>query len=240
MSFNAILLLFLSSAVSGLAMVWVKPTSSKNIKLLLSFSGAFLMAICFLHLLPELFTQNAKNIPIFLLIGFFMQLLLDYFSGGIEHGHIHLHKDQLKKFPLLVFFSLCFHAFVESAPAFHFHGSNGDHEISPLLIGIVLHKIPISIVLASLLLSNQLKKSTVIIAIIVFSLMAPLGGYLGHWLDHNTNFANLFPYLLALASGILLHIATTILLETSENHKFSKMKLISILVGAALAIITTH
>jgi len=236
----AVLLLFLSSAISGIAMVWFKPNGTKNIKLLLSFSGAFLMAICFLHLLPELFTNAPKEVSLFLLIGFFMQLLLDYFSGGIEHGHMHVHHNHVKKFPFLVFLSLCFHAFVEAAPAFHFHEGDHGHEVSPLLIGILLHKIPISIVLASLLLANQIKKIKVVIAIIIFSLMAPLGGYLGHWLSHNDQFANLFPYLMALAVGILLHIATTILLETSENHKFSKMKIVSILVGAILAIIATY
>jgi zinc transporter ZupT len=236
----SIILLFLSSAVSGIAMVWFKPNGTKNIKLLLSFSGAFLMAICFLHLLPELFTNTPKEVSLFLLIGFFMQLILDYFSGGIEHGHIHVHNHSSKKFPFLVFLSLCFHAFIEAAPAFHFHAGEHNHEVSPLLIGIVLHKIPISIVLASLLLANQVKKLTVAFAIIVFSLMAPLGGYLGHWLSHNTQFSNLFPYLLALAVGILLHIATTILLETSENHKFSKQKVVSILVGALLAILATY
>tara|TARA_R110002049_G_scaffold302495_2_gene495422 strand:+ start:6163 stop:6885 length:723 start_codon:yes stop_codon:yes gene_type:complete len=240
MNGSALILLFLSSAVSGLAMVWFKPGGTQNIKLLLSFSGSFLMAICFLHLLPDLFSTNTPHIAMFLLIGFFMQLLLEYFSGGIEHGHIHVHKDQLKKFPYLVFLSLCFHAFVEAAPAFHNHGDGHGHEVSPLLIGIVLHKIPISIVLASLLLANQINKWSVAFAIIIFSLMAPLGGFLGHWMSHNTQFADLFPYLLALAVGILLHIATTILLETSENHKFSKMKLISILVGAILAIIATY
>lgn len=240
MNISAIILLFLSSAISGIAVIWFKPGGAKNIKLLLSFSGSFLIAICFLHLLPEVFAYSTPHISIFLLIGFFIQLLLDYFSGGIEHGHIHVHKDQLKQFPYLVFLSLCFHAFVEAAPAFHFHGDGHEHEVSPLLIGIILHKIPISIVLASLLLVNQIKKSVVALAIIIFSLMAPLGGYLGHWLDHNTQLANLFPYLLALAAGILLHIATTILLETSENHKFSKMKIISILVGAILAIIATY
>ncbi|MDB9775604.1 ZIP family metal transporter [Vicingaceae bacterium] len=240
MSTSAIILLFLSSAISGLVMVCLKPGGTKNIKLLLSFSGSFLMAICFLHLLPEVFATSATHVPLFLLVGFFLQLILDYFSGGIEHGHIHLHKDQLKKFPYLVFLSLCFHAFVEAAPAFHIHGHGHEHEVSPLLIGIVLHKIPISIVLASLLLINQIKKATVAFAIILFSLMAPLGGYLGHWLSHTEELANLFPYLLALAAGILLHIATTILLETSENHKFSNMKIISILVGAILAIITTY
>lgn len=240
MNIWAVLLLFLSSAISGIAMVWFRPNGTKSIKLLLSFSGAFLMAICFLHLIPEVFTNTPKEVSLFLLIGFFLQLLLDYFSGGIEHGHIHLHKDQLKKFPFLVFLSLCFHAFIEAAPAFHFHPGDHSHDVSPLLIGIVMHKIPISIVLASLLLANQIKKTNVAIAIIIFSLMAPLGGFLGHWLNHNTQFADLFPYLLALAAGILLHIATTILLETSDNHKFSKMKIVSILVGALLAIIATY
>ncbi len=240
MNIVSILLLFLSAAVSGLLMVWLKPQGLKNIKLLLSFSGSFLMAICFLHLLPELFSYDSPNISLFLLAGFFLQLLMEYYSGGIEHGHIHLHHNEIKKFPFLVFFSLCLHAFVEAAPAFHFHSDGTMHEVSPLLVGIVLHKIPISIVLTSMLLANQIKKRVIILAVIVFALMAPLGAFLGHWLDNNTQFADFFPYLLALAVGILLHIATTILFETSENHKFSKMKLIAILVGAVLAILSTY
>jgi formate/nitrite transporter FocA (FNT family) len=41
--------------------------------------------------------------------------------------------------------------------------------------------------------------------------------------------------ILAVVVGIFLHISTTIIFETSENHKFNLLKLVSILVGCAFA-----
>ena len=41
--------------------------------------------------------------------------------------------------------------------------------------------------------------------------------------------------ILAVVVGIFLHISTTIIFETSENHKFNIFKLVSILIGCALA-----
>ena len=41
--------------------------------------------------------------------------------------------------------------------------------------------------------------------------------------------------ILAIVVGIFLHISTTIIFETSENHKFNLLKLVSILVGCSFA-----
>jgi hypothetical protein len=41
--------------------------------------------------------------------------------------------------------------------------------------------------------------------------------------------------ILAIVVGIFLHISTTIIFETSENHKFNLMKLLSILIGCSFA-----
>jgi hypothetical protein len=43
--------------------------------------------------------------------------------------------------------------------------------------------------------------------------------------------------ILAIVVGMFLHISTTIIFETSENHKFNFVKLISILLGCGLAIL---
>ena len=43
--------------------------------------------------------------------------------------------------------------------------------------------------------------------------------------------------ILAIVVGMFLHISTTIIFETSENHKFNFIKLVTIFGGCALAFI---
>ena len=43
---------------------------------------------------------------------------------------------------------------------------------------------------------------------------------------------------MAIVIGILLHISTTILFESSDGHKFSFQKIITIIIGAILAILS--
>ena len=40
--------------------------------------------------------------------------------------------------------------------------------------------------------------------------------------------------------GILLHIATTILFETADGHEFNGRKFLTVLLGLAMSLLTTH
>ena len=82
----------------------------KNLPLLLSFGGAFLLGLCFLHLLPEAFVANG-HAGFWVIGGFLVQIGLEYLSKGMEHGHVHGNR-----FGLLAFISLCLHAFIEAMP----------------------------------------------------------------------------------------------------------------------------
>jgi zinc transporter ZupT len=199
---------------------------------LLSFSGSFLLSISFLHIFPELFQVHDINLGLYLMTGFFLQLILDYFSGGIEHGHTHVHSDKLGHFPVLVFFSLCLHAFLEAMPLEHFEEIEHEHA---LLIGLIVHKLPISFILASLLLAYQLKKSLIALGILLFSLSAPLGMWIGAELIVSQE---VFSKLLAISAGIILHLSTTILLEGNEEHKVQWKKLLPMILGAGLALLS--
>ena len=101
------IILFASAFLSGLAVIVFKLQFSKNLKLLISFSGAFILAICVLHLMPEIFRDYDQKIGVFILLGFVIQLLLEFFSDGIEHGHFHSHSKDLALFPYAIFISLC-------------------------------------------------------------------------------------------------------------------------------------
>jgi hypothetical protein len=43
---------------------------------------------------------------------------------------------------------------------------------------------------------------------------------------------------MAVVVGIFLHISTTILFESSENHRFNLIKFVVILMGAGFAVVS--
>ena len=231
MELTNILYLFLSVAIGAIIVEIFKPTKSKNIQLLLTFSGAYLLAVSVIQLIPELFGNTPSDkIGIFILVGFLIQILLEYFSKGIEHGHFH----KQKVIPITVLISLCLHALLEGIPL----GGGLEHNHSAhnaLLTGIVLHKAPVSIVLFSLFLQSGMKKTKAYFLLLLFALMTPLGVYSGHLFTELSNYAN---EIMAIVIGIFLHISTTILFESTDGHKFSFPKVITIIVGALLAILS--
>lgn len=235
--FNTYIILFGTALLSGLAVEFFKLKFSKNIKLLISFSGAFLLAICVLHLIPEIFKNYTTQIGLFVLIGFLFQLLLEFFSDGIEHGHFHSHNSKILAFPFAVFISLCIHSFIEGMALIDPHDHHHEHHSNySLLTGIVIHKIPIAIVLTTMLVSKKLNRFVTIGAIIIFAVSAPLGLYLAS--NHFIGLAGNANIILALAVGIFLHISTTILFESTEGHKFDLKKFLVIIIGFAIAALT--
>jgi zinc transporter ZupT len=91
----AILSLIIAVVLGGLIVTYLHASNKqKFIKLMLSFSGGFLLSIAFIHFVPELYASGTENIGVYILLGFLVQLALEFFSGGIEHGHVHVHKGQ--------------------------------------------------------------------------------------------------------------------------------------------------
>ncbi|MBU0696706.1 MAG: ZIP family metal transporter [Bacteroidetes bacterium] len=232
MSLFIILLLSGCALLGGLAVFFVKKDSNQRLKLILSFSGAYLFAITILHLLPDVYQRDQTHlIGLFILGGFILQILLEQFSQGIEHGHIHLHSHQ-QSFPWGIMLSLCLHAFLEGMPL---TAKNNQQ----LVYGIALHHIPAAFALGSVLIGNQIKKTNIILLLVAFAAMSPLG-YIFSFALSNGNIQSLgsyYPYIMGVVIGIFLHISTTILFESSVDHKFSMKKTFAVLVGIAIALI---
>ncbi len=223
-----VLALLLSVIVGVLLVLGLKP-HTKIIQLFLSFSGAYLLSITVLHLLPEVYESQQVNIGLYILIGILLQSVLEYFSKGAEHGHIHAH-PHLKGIPWLLFISLSLHAFFEGIPL---GVANGN----VLLWAIVVHKIPITVVLFIFLLNAELSKKYIYIFMVVFALMSPLGLSLS---KEMVIFDSYHVEITAIIIGIFLHIATAILFESTQNHQFNFKKFISVLVGFSVAFISTQ
>ncbi|MFD2697197.1 ZIP family metal transporter [Mesonia sediminis] len=196
--------------------------NANAIKLLLSFSGAFLLAITVFEFIPHVYKDYNKLVGVCTMLGILLQLFLEFLSKGAEHGHIHIDKSETN-FPVLLFISLCLHSFLEGYPL---HGHNH------LLWGVAIHKVPIAIIISSFLLYSSLSRIKVFMFLIIFALMTPLGSLTQQYF---TGLAKFNIYIEAVVIGILLHVSTTILFESSKNHQFNLSKVLAILVGVITA-----
>lgn len=224
--------LFLSCFSGGMAIFFLKKDNTQRLKLILSFSGAYLFAITILHLIPEVYHDGDHSIGLYVLGGFLFQILLEQFSEGIEHGHIHKHAQDHSAFPYGIMISLCLHAFLEGMPLAQGHQNQ-------LLFGIGLHHIPASFALASVLMQNKIPKKPIILLLIVFSLMTPMGYLLSEGLSNGSigNMDKYFDRIMGVVIGIFLHISTTILFESSVDHHFNIRKTVAVLAGTGIALL---
>ena len=232
------IILFLAALLGGLAVFLFKKENTKNLKLVLSFSGAYLFAITILHLMPDVYESGNKYTGLFVLLCFSFQIILEQFSEGIEHGHIHTHQHEQKNiFPIGIMLSLCLHAFLEGMPLVG--QSIGNNELNSLVFGIAIHHIPAAFALASVLMSYQVKGNKLIIMLAIFAFMTPAGSYISQQIQQVTanNIHQYFPLMMATVIGIFLHISTTILFESNVDHRFNFYKMIAIIIGAGIAVL---
>ncbi|HYV92338.1 MAG TPA: ZIP family metal transporter [Chitinophagales bacterium] len=226
----SLILLFAAPLLGGLAALLFRKQAEANYKLVLSFSGAFLFTIILIHLFPTVF-KNTPNAGLFVLIGFFIQILLEQLTHGIEHGHFHAHEHSGAYItPLIVGLSL--HSFLDGIPLSSNQLMEETHHA--LLYGISIHKIPEGFALASILIISNYKSASIGIYLVLFSLVAPAAVLLGNYFqEYQTTLLN---SLIAVALGSFLHVSTTILFE-SENkaHRFGWQRIGAIVLGGGLA-----
>ncbi len=239
--------LFFTPLIAGLLIYLFPKARTSNFKLLLVFAGSYLFAITVIHILPELYRQYAEVelIGLFVLLGFFLQQLLEYFTAGIEHGHIHTQdhhghshsRSHAEISALVLLFALCIHAFLEGGmvaqpQSFGFH-----KDINAILLGIVLHRAPAAFALMAVLSEQLRSKRRALPYLVVFSLAAPLGLFISeYFVEINLLSETGLIFLYALVSGNFLHISTTIVFESSPDHHFNARKLAVAIIGSLVAV----
>lgn len=237
------ILLFVSAWIGSVAVLVMRAPSPVFLQRLLIFAGGYLFSITVLHLLPDLFSLHADTrlVGLYILTGFFLQLFLELFSKGVEHGHMYdtsqeVHQHNISPHTLMI--ALFIHALLDgiilSSPstthAHHTHGTHG------LLIGILLHKMPVSFALASIL-SKLIRNPRIVIAYLaIFSLASPLGLWISNYYSQQQLLSGHGTLALwGIVSGSFLHIATTIFFEANPSHQPNTHKFIMSLIGAGLA-----
>lgn len=214
--------LFLAVAIGYFIALAFQKKEIGQTSIILAFSGAFLLSVTLFELLPEVFEVPSKQLGLLVMSGIMLQLILDFFSKGAEHGHVHIH-SRSKSFPWLLFISLSIHALLEGFPV---------AENQSLLIGVIVHKIPIAIILTLFFNRAQYPKTTSLSFLFLFALMTPLGS----WISSEIAFLKTYETgINAVVIGIFLHVSTTILFESSKDHKFNMAKLLAIFLGVVFA-----
>lgn len=220
---------FVVPLAAGALVRTIRP-DARWLRLLLSFSGSFLLGVVFLHMLPELYAVAGIGIGLWVLSGFLLQVVLEFFSHGIEHGHMHVHAAPGKVLPFVTLLSLCAHSFTEGMP---FADPNVAGDLY-FLTGVLLHKMPMAIALAAVLQRSGAGNARSWSLLVIFALAAPFGILVGSMAGKGIGAAFLDD-MLALAIGMLLHISTTIIFESAPEHRFNAARFVAVIVGAALA-----
>ena len=239
-------LLLLMSAVAGGMAAFILPVSKENAgkryRMALVFSGAYLFAITITHILPDLMNDEAGGpfTGMLVLAGFFFQQILEFFTQGVEHGHLHSHhKGEAHKTStaVLVVTALGIHAFMEGGMLAN--AGRGETTVpQSLLYGVLMHKLPETFALVSVL-ACELPHKKAILFMALFSLASPAGLWTGDLLfEQSVLSTGFFHGLFALVCGSFLHISTTIVFESSADHKFNAKKMGIAIVAAGIAIAT--
>ena len=215
------IILIVTALAGGLAAYKLPRQQGQLYRLVLVFAGAYLFAITVTHLLPEILqgSKEPHHVGLLVLAGFFLQLLLEYLTAGVEHGHVHPpgdtggnhHHYHGALTPLSLLLALCLHAFLEGTLLLHPVGEGVAHQTNSLLAGIVLHKAPAAFALVSVLLAHMKSRYWPVVMLACFALASPLGLWFSELMQEgNGSLGSLTRWIYPLVAGSFLHISTTI------------------------------
>ncbi len=101
-----------------------------------------------------------------------------------------------------------------------------------LALGIAIHHLPIAIILTLFFINAKLNSKAIFAFMLTFAVMTPLGTVISDYLPILNDY---YTEITAVVIGILFHISSTIIFESSEGHKFNVAKVSMIILGVVLA-----
>lgn len=231
--------LLLLTLAGGSIPLWSRSWTEQKMKYLLAFSGAFLLGITFLHLVPETTAQDGHRAGLLILAGFFLQQLVQRFTHGVEHGHAHIgdgHHHHIPIWPL--FTGLALHAFSEGLPlGIHY---NDEATLPSLFLAIALHKLPEAMLITSLVYLSSRDKARSLLLLVLFAMITPAAALGTAFLGTRYQaVGDLVQACVPLIAGAFIHIATTIFFESgTRTHDMKGKKWLAVLSGILLAVLT--
>lgn len=247
----------------GLTFLFSERIKAKH-RMFSTFSAALVASLIFVHILPDIYGSEvgAKWLGLAVLLGLVIQLVLEKITHGIEHGHHHTHAKSHKSILIGVMLGLGAHALIEGMPISidddhqteeteehaHIHNDHHDHEhvdyssgktkvSSKFISAILMHKVPVTLMLSLFLLSIGVKPVNYFLLLLIFAVMTPLGMFTGEFLMKIPAINSYKFYLLAVSTGMLLHIITSILFEHGHSKKETNLHILLIVLGVSIGVI---
>lgn len=231
MSILPYILLFFIPVLTGFSVYFIdRSFYDKYLDYIKLFGASFFLGVIVMHLLPEVFDHAPKEVGLFVALGFFVQVMLESFTGSDPHDH--LVPDKLGKYSVALLIGLGIHAFFEGFPLSNpYHDLHGHHVGDTYLAGVLLHKIPVISILVLMMLGSGLSKRKISIQIVLFSGMTPLGMAIGEIIRPGTSWS---VYILAFVVGSISHIAMHLVVTKDMSAGGSKsiiLKVVMMVVG---------
>ena len=201
-------------------------------KTLLPFSAGIIFGIVSFHLIPETLIPLENESLIIVLCGFFLPIFFERFSKKNYRASTH---GDLPMFNILTFFSFTLHALVDGLLIAQLW------ETKPLeiliVLGILLHKLPVSFSLMTILNSHMKNILLKRVYFAIFTLMTPIGIVFGiTYLNQVSDVSSIKNYM-SFAIGSLLYIS---LIHLIYDHKLfkGKIQLLTIVAGILVSLLS--
>jgi len=189
----------------------------RRLVLFLSFAAGVMLGAAFFHMLPEALESGGVQVIGLVPAGFLALFLLERYvlvhaceepPGCEEHA-------RHPAFGTTAFLGLSVHTLFDGVAL----ASSVAQKVGGMaFLAIMAHKVPSSLSLASILKEEGRSRARVLVLVLLFGLMVPLGAGLYHGLEQVAHWPGLTGYALAFSSGTFLYIAVSDLLPHVNRH----------------------
>ena len=193
------------------------------IQVFLAISAGIIFRIDVLHLIPEVYQHIGMQSLLFVQFGFILPLLIDYFFKSKSQE---THSDSHSVINIITVSGFLVHSLLDG---FVLNVDQLSHTTGNLtLLGIVLHKVPVSFSLFTLLKSHLKSRAIISTVFLLFVMFTPLGALLGSLIVSSSHLF-LISAIGAFTSGLFLYIAFLHLFIDHELYKHRQLVLMTIL-----------
>ena len=182
------------------------------IHLFISFGAGVLLGASLLHMIPDAAEYIGARLGLPILLGF---LLLYIFEKFIMTHPCPSEGCEFHTVGISAFVGLSVHSLVTGLAL-------GAGIFVPQLgfivfLAVVLHKLPASLSLSSLLVKEHYSNKSIMLIILFFSLMVPIGAFITFFILQRTSHTAI-GYLVAFSAGTFLHVAADDLIPEVHRH----------------------
>jgi ZIP family zinc transporter/zinc and cadmium transporter len=195
---------------------------------LVSFAAGVLLAVGFLHILPESFEMTAQA-PLFVILAFVVFYFLEHHilihAGHEEQHHVNLNIDNCDQeccerphpLGLVAFFGMSLHSAIDGMIIGT--GFEVGHDLGILAaVGVVAHEVPEGIAMLAILLHYGWQRRWAVLLTSFVALATPCAAIVTYSLVHDLS-SEFLGNLLAVAGGSFIYIAASDLIPESHRSR---------------------